>query len=436
MNINKIYYPNIEETLFEYTHSSGLKVYVLPKKGYYKKFAAFGTRYGSIDSEFLVPGEKESLKVPDGIAHFLEHKLFEQKDGNVMDKYAALGASPNAFTSFNQTVYLFSCTEKFMECFSLLLDYVQNPYITEESVEKEKGIIGQEIKMYEDDPSWRVYFNLLSAIYNEHPVKKDIAGTVESISHINRDILYKCFNTFYHPSNMVIVAGGDIDHIEVFETVDKLIQAKTPRGEIKRTYPKEASHINKNYIEQEMEVSVPLFYFGYKDLMNNPRGSNFLEREVAIKILMEMFFGKSSDIFEHLYNNGLINGALGYDYTLEADYAYSMIGGEATDPQAVKKYIVEQLAELKKNGLNKSNFERIKKMQKGRFVRSINSVEKTCRSFISTYFSGVNVFDYYDIYDTITFDYANKVFLEHFDEERLTLSVIKPLKGEVSNVNN
>lgn len=429
MNIRKIDYPSINETLYEYTHPCGLKVYVLPKKGYYKKFAAFGTNYGSIDSDFVVPGEKESLKVPDGIAHFLEHKLFEQKDGNVMDKYAALGASPNAFTSFNQTVYLFSCTEKFNECFELLLDYVQNPFITEESVEREKGIIGQEIKMYEDDPNWRVYFNLLSALFNEHPVKKDIAGTVETISHINRDILYKCFNTFYHPSNMVIVVGGDIDHEEVFKSVDRLIAAKTPIAKIERNYPVEKPEIAKNYVEQSMVVSIPLFYLGYKDIACPGIGSEALQREVAMKILLEMFFGKSSDIYDNLYKSGLVNSSFGCDYTIEPDYAYSMIGGESPDPEEVKRIIVEKLEELKKNGLDKVNFDRIKKMMKGRFVRSLNSVEKACRGFLSTYFNGVNVFDYYEIYDTIDFEYTMKVFVEHFDSQRLSLSVIKPLKG-------
>ena len=429
MNSRKIEYPKINEELYEYTHSSGLKVYVLPKKGYYKKFAAFGTRYGSIDSEFVVPGDTESLKVPDGIAHFLEHKLFEQKDGNVMDKYAALGASPNAFTSFNQTVYLFSCTEKFQECFELLLDYVQNPYITEESVEREKGIIGQEIKMYEDDPNWRVYFNLLSALYNEHPVKKDIAGTVESISHINREILYQCFKTFYHPSNMVIVAGGDIDYEDVFKSVDKFIEAKTNEGEIKRIYSQEIPQIHKDYVEQSMEVSIPLFYFGYKDTCSWKIGSEAMEREVAMKILLEMFFGRSSDIYDELYRGGLINSSFGFDYTLEADYAYSMIGGESPEPLEVKRIVVQKLDGFKKNGLNKMNFERTKRMMKGRFVRSLNSVEKVCRGFLSTCFNGVNVFDYYEIYDTIDFNYTKKVFLEHFDEKKLSLSVIKPLKG-------
>ena len=198
MIIDKIEYDKAGETLYRYEHSSGLKAFVLPKKGYSKKYAAFATNYGSIDNEFIVPGDKKPTRVPDGIAHFLEHKLFEQEDGNVMDKFSRLGSNPNAYTGFNQTVYLFSCTDRFDDNFRLLLDYVQNPYITEESVEKEKGIIGQEIMMYQDNPGWRAFFNLLGALYRKMPVRIDIAGTIESISKIDRDTLYTCYNTFYH----------------------------------------------------------------------------------------------------------------------------------------------------------------------------------------------------------------------------------------------
>lgn len=430
MDFEKIKYENIDEELVKYTHSSGLKVYVLPKKGYHKKFAAFGTNYGSVDSEFVIPGDTKSTKVPDGIAHFLEHKLFEQKDGNVMDKFSALGASPNAYTSFNQTVYWFTCTQKFKECFKLLLEYVQNPYITSESVEREKGIIGQEIKMYEDNPGWRVYFNLLNAMFNIHPTKKDIAGTVESIANIDRDILYKCFNTFYHPSNMVVIVGGDVDVKEIFEDVQKYIQKKEPIDEIKRIYPDEPDKLNKNHIEEAMEVSIPLFYMGFKDKRLQDKSFEsklWAKRESAIKIIQEMIFGKSSKIFNILYSKGLVDGSFGYDYTFEKDYSYSMFGGESKNPQEVKNIIIEEIKSLKDGGFDDKDFEMTKRMMKGRFVRNLNSVEKPCRAFMSTYFKDINVFDYYDIYTNIDFEYTKKIFLEHFDEDMLAISIIKPL---------
>ena len=210
MNYRTLNFEKIGETLYEYEHGSGLKVFFVKKPGYNKKTAMFGTNYGSIDNTFKVQGSDKEIVVPDGIAHFLEHKLFEQEDGNMLDKFSKLGASPNAYTSFNQTVYYFSCTDLFEENFSMLLDYVQNPWLTDENVEKEKGIIGQEIRMYEDNPNWRVFFNLLDCLYVNHPVKLDIAGTIESISKITKELLYDCYYTFYTPSNMVVVVVGDL----------------------------------------------------------------------------------------------------------------------------------------------------------------------------------------------------------------------------------
>jgi predicted Zn-dependent peptidase len=433
MKIRKIAYDDINESLYEYSHYSGLKAYVFPKKGFHKKFAAFGTNYGSIDSEFVIPGENGSTKVPDGIAHFLEHKLFEQKDGNVMEKYSAIGASPNAYTSFTQTVYLFSCTERFQEGFNLLLDYVQNPYITEESVEREKGIIGQEIQMYQDDPNWRVYFNLLNALFIDHPTKKDIAGTIDSISHIDRETLYKCFHTFYNPANMVLIAGGDIDHEAVFESIDKQIESQIPRDGIQRIYPKEPNGIHQHYVEQKMEVSIPIFYMGFKDKYRDKKagvliedeGTELLMRDVAMKIILEMVFGKGSTIYNLLYNQGLIDPSFGYDYTIEKDYGYSMIGGESFSPEKVRDIITQELQKLKEAGFRDVDFEITKKMFKGRFVRNLNSVEKPCRGFMSNYFKGVNVFDYYMAYEKIDFEFTKEVFLDHFDENMLALSVVK-----------
>jgi predicted Zn-dependent peptidase len=433
MKIRKISYDQINESLYEYNHYSGLKAYVFPKKGFYKKFAAFGTNYGSVDSEFVIPGEAVSTKVPDGIAHFLEHKLFEQKDGNVMEKYSAMGASPNAYTSFTQTVYWFTCTEKFHEGFNLLLNYVQNPYITEESVEREKGIIGQEIQMYQDDPNWRVYFNLLNSFFVDHPTKKDIAGTIESISHINKDTLYQCFHNFYHPSNMVLIAGGDIDYEEVFESVDKHIESQIPREMIERIYPKEPNEIRTNYVEQTMEVSIPIFYMGYKDKFRDRKNSRLLEdegkdllaRDVAMKIILEMVFGKGSSIYNLLYNQGLIDNSFGYDYTIEKDYGYSMIGGESFSPEKVRDIISEEIRKLREGGFSDIDFAITKKMLKGRFVRSLNSVEKPCRGFMNNYFKGVNVFDYYTMYENIDFELTKEVFLDHFDESMMALSVVK-----------
>ncbi|MHB8061851.1 MAG: EF-P 5-aminopentanol modification-associated protein YfmH [Ruminiclostridium sp.] len=428
MKFETIEYKKYDETIYKYEHSSGLKCIVVPKKGYYKKHATFSTQYGSVDNEFIIPGENTATRVPDGIAHFLEHKLFEQKDGSVMDKFAALGSRPNAFTSFNQTVYLFSCTDLFRENFELLLNFVQNPYITEESVEREKGIIGQEINMYRDDPSWRVSFNLLDAFYEKHPVKFDIAGSIESISKITKDTLYKCYKTFYHPSNMVVTVVGDVDHIQVFEQLEKNIQATPKTSEIERIFPKESDSINKKYVEQNMPVSTPLFFTGFKDSNFRLEGLEILKYELAVKLLMSMIIGKSSELYTKLYDKGLINSTFEMDFSIEKSYAYSMLGGESVNPEAVKDSIIKEIKRLSDNGLDPQSFDRLRKASKGRFLKQMNSVESISRSFINLYFKGVTMFDYLEVYDTISFDYITDVFEKHFDIERMALSVIKESK--------
>jgi len=427
MNIDKINYEKAGEVLYRYEHSSGLKTFVIPRKGYSKKHATFSTHYGSVDNEFVIPGESQPTKVPDGIAHFLEHKLFEQKDGSVMDKFAALGSNPNAYTSFNQTVYLFSCTDRFEENLDLLLNYVQNPYITEESVEKEKGIIGQEIMMYQDDPGWRAFFNLLDAFYNKLSVKIDIAGTVESISKIDRETLYKCYNTFYHPSNMVILVVGEVEPQSVFDQVEAALEKKDARQSIKRIFPQEPLAISKNYMEQSLAVSMPIFQMGYRDNHINSTGIELLKYEVAVKLLLDMLIGKSSSLYEQLYNEGLLNSTFEFDFTIENGYAFSALGGESQDPMKVRDRLCQTVEDAKKHGLDRSAYDRLIRAMLGRYMRQFNSVEKISHSFISVYFKGVNMFDYLEVYDKISFEYVCEVFKEHFKQENLALSIIKPV---------
>lgn len=428
MKYDTFEYKKYDEVMYKYEHSSGLRCIVVPKKGYYKKYAAFSTHYGSIDNKFIIPGDSEPTKVPDGIAHFLEHKLFEQKDGSVMDKFAALGSRPNAFTNFTKTAYLFSCTDLFKENFDLLLNFVQNPYITEESVEREKAIIGQEINMYLDDPGWRVTFNLLDAFYKKHPVKKDLAGSIESIAKITRDTLYKCYETFYHPSNMVITVAGDVDHEEVFQQVEMNIGAKEKHGEIVRIFPDEGEGLHKPYVDQHMPVPTPLFYMGFKDINYELKGLEMIKYELAVKLLLYMIVGRSSDLFGELYDKGLINTSFETDFIIESNYAYSMIGGESVNPEAVKESFVSEILKLKQDGLRQDAFERLLKASKGRFLRQMNSVESISRGFINLYFKGVTMFDYLEVYDTMNFDYIVDVFDKHFDIEYLALSVVKGKK--------
>ncbi len=419
--------PVLGETLFHRIHRSGLNVYILPKKGYSKSYAVFATRYGSVDSKFIVPGEQEVTEVPDGIAHFLEHKLFEEEEGNVFEKFSRLGASANAFTSFNITAYLFYCTDYFYENLDILLNFVQNPYFTDESVQKEQGIIGQEIRMYEDDPHWRVYFNLLGALYHCHPVRKDIAGTIESISKINKDILYKCYNTFYNPSNMLLFIAGDVNPDEVWEHVEKCIKVcdRTKSG-IKRIYPEEPEIINQPKVEQKLSVSIPLFQIGFKDNDIGYGGERLLRKDIVTRILLEMVLGKSTVLYQDLYEKGLINDTFESDFTAEIDYGFTILGGESSQPEKVQQYILEEIDRLRSRGLEKNEYERIKKVIYGRFIRQFNNIEGIANNFMANLFKDIDLLNYIDVFETITLDDVNERLVNHFKPENMALSVVRP----------
>ena len=291
----------VQEKLYIEKLENGLTVMVIPKKGIQKKYMIWGTHYGSNESTFVVPGEKDQTQVPNGVAHFLEHKMFEQENGtNSLDVLTALGVEANAYTTNDHTAYLFECTDNFYEAMDELMDYVQHPYFTDENVEKEKGIIGQEIMMYDDYPEWRVYLNAMKAMYHNNPVKIDIVGTIESISKIDKEILYKCYNTFYNPSNMTLVLCGDFEPNQILEEVKKrLIEAK-PSGEIKRIYPEEPEEIVQNLIEQKLEVSTPLYTIGIKDTVSTKGTINAektsVKKHISMEILLNLIIGRSSNL--------------------------------------------------------------------------------------------------------------------------------------------
>ncbi|AEF17087.1 peptidase M16 domain protein [Thermoanaerobacterium xylanolyticum LX-11] len=414
----------IKEKMYKYEHESGLNVFVMPKKGFIKQYAMFATHYGSNDREFIIPGESEPTHVPDGIAHFLEHKMFEEESGSVFEEFSKNGASANAYTNFTTTAYLFSCTDNFYSNLRLLLDFVQRPYFTDENVEKEKGIIAQEIRMYDDDPSWRLFFNMLGGLYREHPVKIDIAGTIESISRIDKDILYKCYNTFYHPSNMVLFAVGDVDVDKVAEIVNDSVKKEKRNGEIKRIYPDEPIKINKNYVEQKMSVSMPLFNVGFKDNDIGYGGKRLLKKDITTQICLEILAGRSSDLYEKLYNDGLIDTTFDVEYVGEVDHGYSIIGGQSVDPEAVKKALIAKISSI--NKVDEGDFYRIKKKILGRFVKSFNSVESIAHNFISYYMKDINILDFTSVIEGITPDDVLNRFKTHFNEDNCVLSVVKP----------
>lgn len=424
--MQQLYNERIDEKILLQELDNGLKVYIMPKRGYTKQFAIFATHFGSNDSKFIAPGDTNVTEVPDGVAHFLEHKMFEEEEGSIFEQFSKLGASANAYTNFTTTAYLFASTENFYENLKLLVKFVQNPYFTDENVEKEKGIIAQEIRMYQDDPNWRVYFNALEALYHVHPVRKDIAGTIESISQINKEILYKCYYTFYHPENMVLFAVGDIDIDKTLDVIKENARQDKKQGEIERIYPKEPSSVYKKEVVQDMQVSIPLFNLGFKDTDVGFGGKKLLKKNLEIQIGLEMALGRSSDLYERLYNEGLIDSTFSFDYGGEIDYGYSIIGGQSKDPFKVRDIILNAINNLQ--FLKEEDFERIKKKYIGKFLRTFNSVDSIAYSFINFYMKEINLLDYLDLLYSISFEDVRERFQNHLREENSVLSVVNPIK--------
>ena len=421
----------LNEKLYKYSLENGLDVIIIPKKDCIKKYAIFATHFGSMNYKFKSSNEEGIVEVPDGVAHFLEHKLFEQEDGvNALDRLTKMGANPNAYTSFNHTAYLFECTENFNEIFKSLLYFVQNPYLTEENVEKEKGIIGQEIQMYDDDPDWQVFFNLLGCLYKNHAITKDIAGTIESISNITPEILYKCYNTFYDSSNMVICVVGDVSKDEVLSIIKSDVKNNKLNSKIERFYDEKSSEINKKEQIKKMDISMPMFSLGFKDnFIQDKLDAGFTlnsmelaERDVAMQIILNMMFGKSTDFYENLYSEGLLISPLGLGYSFEEDYAFSEIDGQSNNYKEVIERIKNRIKDFK---IDKELFEKTKKSLYGDFVRIFNNVNSIATLFINNYFRGIDTSDYVEAYKNISIEKVEKIMNEHFDFEKMAVSIIE-----------
>ena len=414
----------VKEKVYIEKLENGLTVMIIPKKGIQKKYVIWGTNYGSNDSKFVVPGEEKETEVPKGVAHFLEHKMFEQENGvNSFDALTALGVDANAYTTNDHTAYLFECTENFYPALDELMDYVQHPYFTDENVEKEKGIIGQEIMMYDDYPEWKVYLNAMEAMYHEHPVKLDITGTIETISHIDKSILYKCYNTFYNPSNMAMVVCGDFEPEELLEEIKKRLIYKKANGEIKRIYPEEKEEIVKEKIEQNMDVSQPLFAIGIKDKLVDTKER--VRKHIAIEILLNIIIGKSSKLYKELYDEGILFATPGLDYEFARGYAHILITGQSPSPDEIFERFKNTVENIKKEGIDSEEFCRIKKRIYGEYVKEYNDVADIARMFLADFFKEINSFDYLEEINTVDEQYAEQILKEIFDDKKMIISVIK-----------
>ena len=429
----------IKECLNEKMHitklDNGLDVIIVPIKNVDRKYAMYATHFGSINYKFKTKEDIDEVTVPDGVAHFLEHKLFEQEDGeNALDKLTKMGANPNAYTSFNHTSYLFDCTENFNEVFKALMYFVQHPYLTTENVEKEKGIIGQEIQMYDDDPDWQLFFGFLNCLYGNHAITKDIAGTIESISHITPEVLYKCYNNFYKPSNMVICVVGNVSVEEVLDLIKENVINNDDKSKIERYYGEEKEEVYQKESIKKMDVNLPIVMFGFKDNFNKEKLESGYEKDnieavkydVALQIALELIAGKSSDLFEKLYNEGIITREFGLSFSYEEDYAYTSFDIETSNYNEVISRVTKKIEELKENGVNEDEFERVKKMLYGNFVKGFNDVSRIATMVVSDYFKGINSFDYVEVYNEIDKDFVEEAIRKHFDKSKMAVSVVEP----------
>lgn len=416
-------FDSLNENYLKIKHKSGLTILLHQMPEFSGVYALFGTKFGSINRTFRTNLDEDTVTVPDGIAHFLEHKLFEGETEDAFVSYSRTGANANAYTSFDRTAYLFSATEKIYESLEILLNFVTHPYFTKETVDKEQGIIGQEIRMYEDDPSWCVFLNLLKALYWENPVRIDIAGTVESIAEITPELLYRTYHTFYNLNNMVLSIAGNLDIEEVLKLADKIL---VPSKDIviENHFPSEPDDVFLKKIDKKLEVSMPLFEIGFKE---KPDEENRLKGQIMNEMLLEMIFGEGTEFYHRLYNEGVINQTFGFEVMASDGYLINIIGGEAPDPERVYDEIVLEIERVKKEGLDESLFEILKKSFYGSRVSKFNSVEAIATAMMSAHFAQCDIFDSLKIIADLKFSDLEKRLKTQLFENKSSISVIMPM---------
>ena len=425
--MDKKLYPRIGEEVIWVTLDNGLPVCIVPKKGFSRKYALFATRYGGMDMRFRLNGQW--LDTPAGIAHYLEHKMFDTEDGNALQELAMNGAEPNAFTSNAITCYYFDSTEKFYENLEILLSFVSVPYFTDESVEKEQGIIGQEIGMIEDNPEWQVYKQLMQSLYHTSPARTPVAGSVESIREITAQTLYDCHRAFYTPANMCLVVVGDVEPQQVLDIARRVLPKDS--GElIERDYgAEEPTEAARAYAEERMEVSMPSFLVGFK--CPPPHGGEEQHRFAAIgELACDVLMGESSPLYARLYSQGLINGSFGAAFDILPGAAYAYAGGDSKDPKAVAEAILAEAQRLVREGVDEDYYKRIVNANFGAALRELNSFESIAVSMAEGRFQGYDPYRFPEIYDSITAADVLAFLRENVTRSHMALSVIAPKEEE------
>ncbi|MBQ1546445.1 MAG: insulinase family protein [Clostridia bacterium] len=408
------------ESYYEVDHPTGLKIFVYPREGLKSAYAVIGTNFGSVNTRFKVDGGEE-ITVPDGIAHYLEHKLFESEECDAFARFAATGADANAYTSFEKTCYLFSCSDNFEESLQILLEFVQEPYFTAQTVEKEQGIIGQEIKMYDDSANWRVMFNTLVGMYKTHPVRIDIAGTVETIAEITAEKLYECYNSFYNLHNMVLAVAGNVTPEQVLKIADKTLKQNKVQ-KVETFFGEEPYEVDKDYVEQKFPVSIPMFNLGFKESVKD--GKLDSKQYGCADVLLHTLFSSSGELYNKLQDENLINDSFGYDRMEGPGYAATIVGGESRDPKRAANIIREHIKKLKKEGVPADDFETAKRSLYGQLIRQFDSKTSMASSLLDFYFEGREYFTAAESVANATVEEANALLARLLDEENTTLSVV------------
>ena len=413
--------PAIGETCTKITHKSGLEIYVV-KKNFSSFYAIFGTRYGSFDNT-LTNKNGEKTEVPEGIAHFLEHKLFESEEGtDAFEDFSAAGADANAFTSTDMTAYLFSCTDEFYTSLETLIKMVLTPHFTPENVAKEQGIIGQEIKMCEDRPSDALHYNLMKALYEKNPIRIPIAGTVESIAMITPELLYNCYKSYYRMSNMTLCLCGNIDIDRVEDIVNRLVPKKN-EGKVTFTEYKEDAKVNERLIRVEMDVAKPLFKIGIKFPEGTP------ENDAVCAVLSETLFGESEDFYSELYEDGLISSYSNY-YDCSRPASHFVFGGDSDDPETVFKRFLAYAERVKKNGVSHEAVERSKRVLYAEALRGYDSTESVVMNLFESFITGVNCLGRAEGYNKVTASDVSALIPLVLDEKRFAMSAVYPKTKE------
>ena len=426
MNLRKAASPLLREEIHSATLSCGLEVRVIPKRGFARKIAVLSARYGSVDLSFS-SGEGGRQDTPPGVAHFLEHQLFKKEGGqDALMEFGRYGASSNAFTDYGATAYYFTANGEFEKNLGLLAGFVTSPYFSDENVAKERLIIEQELRMYEDSPDYRIFKDLMAILYTVHPVRIDIGGTVESIQRIDAAVLERCYRTFYNPSNMALLAAGDLDPEAVVRQAESLLPPDRfrPLGPIGRHVPEEPPGVGERVVRREMAISRPRVLLGFKDLRLNR--AKALERELETAIVLDLLFGRSSDFHTRVYEKGLIDDTFAASYNCDDPFGFSLIGGETDEPENLAEAVLLELHEARRRGLKKRDVERSRRKRLGQFIRSFDSPDGTAFLVLSCLQRGIDPFSVAKVISKVTAASLERRLAEHFDERNYAVSILSP----------